>query len=367
VSARPTPGEERWIAAAARLGLDRATPWLAARTGGWNAVGWITRCALFALGAVAAGLTTAIASLVRAPGPLLLAGVTLVAVAEWLARARRFFRAGVEEALGAGGLVLIAFAIANPGNDAHGIKSCLLFATALLVAGLRFLNPLFTTLALAALSLAAQLVVQALARDGQSHTVAPACVCFATALVALAGGAVRFERPSHDRMLDWLVVVMPLGCYLWLAGGHIADGPGGPAPFATVAGALAVLAPAILGVLALVAGLARRSHAPLLAAMLCVACLAYELRNLTGLPLEVRLIAWGSAALVLAVALDRYLRTPRAGITSARVGDDGESLARLELVGAGALAAPAAAPAAAPPGFKGGGGRFDGGGASGGY
>ena len=294
MSARPTPGEERWIAAAARLGVDRATPWLAARTGGWSAVGWITRCALFALGAVAAGLTTAIASLVRAPGPLLLAGVTLVAVAEWLARGRRFFRAGVEEALGAGGLILIAFAIANPVNDSHGIRSCLLFAAALLVAGLRFLNPLFTTLALAALSLAAQLSVQALSHDGQPHAVAPACVCFAAALIALAAGAAQFERPSHDRMLDWLVVVMPLTGYLWLAGGRLHEGPGGPAPFATVAGALALAAPAILGVLALVAGLGRRSHAPLFAAMVCVACLGYELRHLSGLPLEARLI--GGAA-----------------------------------------------------------------------
>ena len=364
--ARPTPGEERWIAAAARFGVDRATPWIAQRTGGWSAVGWLTRCALFALGAVAAGLMTAIAGLVHVPGPLLLAGLALVAVAEWLVAGRRFFRAGVEEALGAGGLVLISFAIANPVGDAHGIRSCLLLAAALLVAGIRFLNPLFTTLAVAALSLAAQLVVQALMHDAQAHTAAAACVCFAAALLALAAGAVRFARPAHDRMLDWLVVVMPLAGYLWLADGRLAEGRGGPAPFASVAGTLALLLPAITGALALVVGLRRRSHAPLLAFMGCVACVAYELGDLAGLPLEMRLIAWGGVALVVALALDLHLRTPRAGITSARIGADAESLPRLELVGAGALAAPAPA-VPEPAGFKGGGGRFDGGGAGGSF
>ena len=34
------------------------------------------------------------------------------------------------------------------------------------------------------------------------------------AVLALLAGAVRLERPSHDRLLDWLVIVMPVAGYL---------------------------------------------------------------------------------------------------------------------------------------------------------
>jgi uncharacterized membrane protein YgcG len=99
--------------------------------------------------------------------------------------------------------------------------------------------------------------------------------------------------------------------------------------------------------------------------------MAYELRNVTGLPLEARLIFWGGAALLLSLGLGRYLRTPRGGVSSNREAGDDELSDLLQLAGAGVLAphgprAPHAAPQAEAA-FEGGGGTGGGGGASGGY
>jgi len=99
--------------------------------------------------------------------------------------------------------------------------------------------------------------------------------------------------------------------------------------------------------------------------MICIACLAIELRKLTGLALQARLILWGCIALVAAVLLERYLRRPRAGITSQKLGDSEGALSLLEIAGAATLTPPVlAAPA---DGVAPGEGRFGGGGASGSY
>jgi hypothetical protein len=78
-----------------------------------------------------------------------------------------------------------------------------------------------------------------------------------------------------------------------------------------------------------------------------------------------KLIVWGSVALLAALGLDRYLRSARRGITSHPVGEGTAALDLLQWVGAGALS-PKAAPQADAP-FKGGGGGFSGGGADGSY
>jgi hypothetical protein len=119
----------------------------------------------------------------------------------------------------------------------------------------------------------------------------------------------------------------------------------------------------LYAIAALIIGIRRRSHAPLAAFMVCAACLGYELRNLTGLSLEVRLIAVGTVLLALTLWLNRYLHTPRRGLTSQKVAEDGGAFDLLQLVGAVALT-PASTPRAAP-GFEGGGGTAGGGGASG--
>jgi hypothetical protein len=91
------------------------------------------------------------------------------------------------------------------------------------------------------------------------------------------------------------------------------------------------LASGIFALAALIVGIQRRSHAPLLAAL----------------------------------GLGRYLRTSRRGITSLRLGQGAAALDLAQWIGAGALS-PRAAPQADAP-FKGGGGVGGGGGADGSY
>ena len=64
------------------------------------------------------------------------------------------------------------------------------------------------------------------------------------------------------------------------------------------------------------------------------------------------------------MGLDRYLRTPRRGITSHQVGEGTPAFDLAQWGGVGALS-PKPTPQAAP--FKGGGGTFSGGGADGSY
>ncbi len=58
----------------------------------------------------------------------------------------------------------------------------------------------------------------------------------------------------------------------------------------------------------------------MIGALIQLAFLAYALRELTGMPLYGRMILWGSVLLALGFALDRGLRRPRGGITSAPLG-----------------------------------------------
>jgi hypothetical protein len=333
---RPTVQQERWMAVASGVGGGRRTPWLTERTGSWVAAKPLMRCALFVLGAVAAGLTAAVFYFTQFPGYLLLAGLCLICVAEWLVLRRHLFGAGIEEALELAGLLMLVFQVEELGLEDFGTRITLLMALMLAIAGFRFLNPLFIVLAAAALSLAIDF--------GGAHAMARA-FCFAAAAAALCAGGIKWRRPAYDQMLDWLVVIMPLVGYAWPA-----------------RAAVFVLAP--YGAAALYIGICRRRHAPLLAFMACMGCIGYELRNLTSLALEAKLILWGSVILLLALALGRYLRTPRAGISSEER-EESEFLDLLPLAGAGALTPPSADPAAAE--FKGGGGAGGGGGASGNY
>lgn len=162
-------------------------------------------------------------------------------------------------------------------------------------------------------------------------------------------------------MLDWLVIALPAIGYGWTLWDRDGD--------------LVQAIPALLlltyGIVALFTGLRRRTHAPLMAALLCCVLLAVELRNVTDLPLEWRLICWGGMGLFGSIALERWLRVPRSGITSRDLEDNTAVPDLLQMVGA-AVVLPAATNDAspghpAPPPATGGGGEFGGGGASGRY
>jgi hypothetical protein len=358
------------MVAASRLEVGRDTPWLAGRIGGWATVAWIARCTFFILAAAAAGLTAAIFSLIHTPGSLFVAGVALVAVAEWLIARRRLFHSGIEEALEVAGLLMVAVQLVDITGDLHGIGISLLVAGVFAAAGMRFLNPLFIALAAVALSFTIDFIrvrqaAALLPAAAVSSTTTMASVfCFAVAAMALTFGRVQLRRPSHDQMLDWLIVAMPLCGYLWGASQYGTGLSIESLRGLVLARLILVFMPLVFALAALIVGIRRRTHAPLAAFIVCMGCVAFELRNLTGLSLEARLIVWGSVTLVLSMALDRYLRTPRRGVTSQQVGERKGSASLLQLVGAAALT-PQPAEGEAP--FKGGGGAGGGGGASGEY
>jgi hypothetical protein len=283
----------------------------------------------------------------------LVAGLVSVAAAEWLILGRRSHGSGFEESLEVAGLLMLAHACllrASPSGDLA--SAC--FGAALAVAGARLLNPIFVALSALAFGFALD-----------APPLGSGLACYGVGLLALAAGGFRFRRPFYDLTLDYLVIAMPVAGYLWSAS-RGSRFTGLDYRHAGWAEWLVPVCCLVYGASALVTGLRRRTHAPLLACMLCLACCAYELRRITGLSLEARLIAWGCVLLVMSIVLERYLRVPRGGFTSLPILDDGRSLEVLGLAGSAVLT-PLSPPSRPAPSFQGGGGSFGGGGASGQY
>ena len=365
---RPSPAEERWLEVASELGTAVPRAAVAERTGGWRSTGPLARIALFVLGFIAAALLVAILGL-GDQANLLIAGLIATFAAEWLTVSRRLHASGIEEGLCLAGFLLIGTwitTLTGPRIDgAWAEVDTLVLIAAAGAAGLRRLNPLVTTGAVIAFVYWVGSTATARALDqvigGDVTGVAFGC---ALAALALALGAREYRRPSHDRMLDWLVATLPLAAYAQHAsrGYYVASLLPG-AGTGRLATTILLLA---LGVALLVAGLRRRRHAPFIGFMGCVACLAVELRMAATLATETWLILYGLAALIAGVALDRYLRQPRNGLTSAALTRREGPLDLLQIAGAAVLAQ-RTAPEPPPPDstFTPGGGRFGGGGASG--
>lgn len=336
-----------------------------ARISGWRAATSVIRCVFFGLGLFAAALLGAVFELLHVPRFLFVTGVILVAGAEWLILRRRLFGAGIEEALELLGLLMIALQSVDTSAASLEIRVSLIAAAMFLTAGLRLLNPFFINLSVIALSCA-------IGFAGVHHsagTLAPGTLagafCLVMAWAALYANRVHFRRPSYDQMLNWLIVTMPLVGYLWIEFDNTSGGTIESLRQAPVVRLLPPLMLVAFGIAALVLGIRRRSHAPIIAFMTCIGCVAYELRKLTSLSLEVKLIGWGSVVLLLTLILDRYLRMPRRGITSRCFEENEGSLELLQLAGASALTPQSIHHSDAQ--FKGGGGAGGGGGASGSY
>jgi hypothetical protein len=319
---RPSVAEERWLA------VD-ADP---DRTGGWRNVSLIARSGLFVLGALAGGLFAALIELLGPHHGAWFFALLAVASAELLIASRRVFFGGFEEGLELVGAVWFVLELRGMASS----NAFWLLGGALSLIGLRLLNPLFTSLGAAA-------CIAALGMTAKPSPILAGVACYAIAVLALAAATLTYRRPSYDRMLGWLIVLAPAGASLT----------------ATDTRLILVLGCA-LGVAALVVGIARRLHAPLLGFLVCVLGVADELRKLSRWPLEARLIVGGGLALLAAVALDRYLRHGRRGITSRAVDSD----EAVSMVLAAALPTQAGA---SNDKFRGGGGTFSGGGASGSY
>ena len=365
---RPSPAEERWLEVASGLGATVPRAALAERTGGWRSTGPLARVALFVLGFIAAVLAAALLSSMVGlddRATLLIAGLVAAVVAEWLTVDKRLHASGIEEGLCLAGYLMVAFAVTPLSRSGPVVVACstceLVLIAAAGAAGLRRLNPFVTTGA--AIALVSWVGSTAIARAldpvmGDGVT----AVTFGCALaaLALALGAREYQRPSHDRMLDWLVATLPVAAYVQHADTLM--------PGAGTGRLVTTLLLLALGTALLLAGLRRRRHAPLLGFMGCVACLAVELRLATTLATETWLVLYGLAALIAGLALDRYLRQPRNGLTSAALTRREGPLDLLQTAGAAVLAQ-RAAPEPPPPDstFTPGGGRFGGGGASGNY
>src|ERR1700751_5140213 len=150
---QPTPSEERWLTLARRLRRSPRDAPFSEHTGGWRAANLPSRCTFFVLGLIAAGMIGIITERLGPRGSLVTAGLVSIAAAEWLIVARRHFWSGIEEALKVAGLIMVAFECWSRAGWSESVGARFVCA-ALAIAGLRLLNPLFTTLAALALVLA---------------------------------------------------------------------------------------------------------------------------------------------------------------------------------------------------------------------
>ena len=350
IFARPTVAEERWLTLADRYRALRPAIEAAGNTGNWKSTTFLARCVGFVLALIGVGM---LAGVLRSfPQPLLFSSIVLFIAAEWLIARRRVFRSGIEEGLYvAAAMSLVAQIFRWMGNDEY-VSGVTLVAVALLLVGWRLLNPIFTTLAALAFSVA--LALQDSSRyDSDLSAIQASILCAVVAVIALIASGREWRRPSHDHMLDGLVIVMPWAAWGWLAFSDELEG--GTEHYALLALALVFL------LLNLVAGVKRRQHAPFVGAGGNLLCAAWALHELLPWPLHWQLILAGGALLIVAIGLDRSLRD-RAGITSRKLaGQSGIDLAQL----AGAAHITPAAVAAPAPAVQGQGGDFGGGGASG--
>ncbi len=368
---RPTVPEERWLVLADRYPALQAAVEQQGKGGGWKTSTWLGRCLGFVLGLVGSGMLAGVLSLGKQEG-WLLGGLILVVAAEWMMAQRRVFHTGVEEALYLCGAIAIAIGLLPGDNEPLNVA---LIATAVLLAGWRLLNPLFTTLAAAGYSLAISWIGGS-RLGGSMHTREAAFACVLFAVGALVAGGRTWRRPSHDWMFDGLVIAMPWLAYGWLVeykenrspfwildlavwpanGGLAQYGSTVTTDYVALAVALAFL------VLNLFIGVRRRQHAPLIGALGNLACVAYSIHQMVPWPMHWQLIAAGAVLLAVAVLLERLLRHRSKGITSRAI-EEPAGVDVVQLVGAADLSP---APGSPPPaGVQGQGGEFGGGGASG--
>lgn len=335
MSFRPTVDEERWQAVASLAGASDLTR---ARDGGWRTFNLLPRIGFFILGCILAAALwgfLALASDRHEKAAAVVAGVICIGVAEIMITWAKWFHAGLEEALHCCGLVMIAAPMVIDENESTILTALAIVAA---VAAFRLLNPLALVAGVACL--AATL----------PEPLRP-WLCDAAAIVSLAVIVRDFKRPSHQQMVAALVITMPIAAYFFAKDGRF-----------ELAWRVAVALLAYV-IAALIAGVRFRLHAPLLAVFAALGVFAYEVRELSGLRLEARLIIWGAVLLVVALLLERRLRRPWHGITSEKLRDD-NVFGLLELAGAAVLT-PHEKPQESPAQLQAGGGAFGGGGASG--
>jgi hypothetical protein len=259
-----------------------------------------------------------------------------IAIAEWLIRRQRFWRTGVEAGLWIGGLFAFIFSLPSSGRP----EALLTFVAAFAVAGWRLRNPLFGVIA----CYWALRYLSAKDLDG---------LALLGGIVIGLAGAIATARPWGRRSTELLFALMAAGGPL--AGYAVYS----DARFGSLAGIVVLLL--ATGAIELAIGIRIRMRAPLIGGAVCVALAAYEARELLRLDDEWKLIAAGTASLVIASLLMRSLRARTTGIVvTPTTAHELQDLAQAAAVMP--MATPEAAAAQKP---VSGGGEFGGAGATG--
>jgi len=305
----------------------------------WRSHGIVLSIVFFGLTAVAILALYALANLWHLPEGVVTA-VVAIAVAEWLIHRRRFFGTGIESALWLGALFSIIFALPSSGKP----EALLVFVAACAIAGFRVRSAVFGCAAVV-------LVLSYIAVKSDSAWPATA---FGIAAALAAGAALlrEWQRPSTERLLGMVMIVMPVAAeFAWAISGRGTL----PLPFAVLAALLLAL------------GIRARDRVTLATGALTAGIAAFEARELFDFPLEWKLMAGGALLVVAAVAITRALRGRTAGfvVEPSAVTPYDEALQILGTLPS-ALPAPAAAPSG-PDVQSGDGSSFGGAGAGGGY
>lgn len=299
----------------------------------WRSNGPVLSTVFFVLTALAVGAAFFLFDALGLPKGWLTAAIA-IAVAEFLILRRRWFGTGVEPALWIGGLVAVIAGMEGPARA----EVLLLFAAAALLSGLRVRSALLAGIGVA-------LIVMYL---GAKQWWMPAFgVAMALAIAALFALRREWQRPSTERFLAALVLIMPVAAAYatgdrlarWVAIAHLA-----------------------LAAIDLVCGLRWRLHAPLAGAFINLVIAAVELHDLLDLEPEWMLIGAGIVLLAVAGAIARKLRGSTTGIVVTP-----ESLTELDdamVPGVAAITAGPAAHTTPEEQHRGGGGSFGGAGAS---
>jgi hypothetical protein len=279
------------------------------------------------------------------------AAAIAIGTGEYMIRRRRMYGSGIESALWIGGLLAFIAGLPSTGDA----EALLVLAAAFAIAAWRMQNAIFATIGIVCTA------VYFAAEWQSAHDYwRVAMVPLALALLAVVAKRWLFSRPWIDSFWSYVAIVMPL--IAEIAGRIVTYDANGHLEYA--------LPYAILGVIALLAGLHLREHALLIAAGVSFAIMAFELHDLVDTPLEWKLIAGGVVLLGLAALVARRLRGRTTGYvaTPARLTRYDE-LIKLggTMIAGQAMHGKSAEPEPAVTGTTGGSDSFGGAGATGDY
>jgi hypothetical protein len=226
------------------------------------------------------------------------AAAIAIACGEYMILRRRMYGSGIESALWIGGLLAFISGLPRSGTD----EALLVIAAAFGIAAWRMQNAIFATIG--AIFGACYFVA---VWDGAHDYWRVAVVPLALAVTAIVAKRRNFSRPWIDSFWSYVAIVMPLVAEI---GGRITT-------YDSKGHLQYALTYAILGTIALLAGLHLREHSLLIAAGVSFGIMSFEAHDLVDTPLEWKLISGGVVLLGLAAVIARTLRGRTTGFVTA--------------------------------------------------